>query len=209
MQMTSGRIAALLAIAGVSLWLLLAGPSRLLGFDTGNIGIVLLMGGMWVSLYTVSRASRDDLEVAGSPGEWKAWLGLAFNLLAVIYFLAKAPVFMHMTAWNDPNAQAVARNLVMLMIAWAVLSQLLDSRWKRAVRKDERDREVARVAAGWGRGALIFGIVGIAVALGLSPAEKLPWAKPFVIANLLIFALMCGWLAECATAVIMYWRNRR
>ena len=47
------------------------------------------------------------------------------------------------------------------------------------------------------------------VKLGFSPAEKLQWARPFVIANLLVFALMWGWLCEYVATALMYWRDRR
>lgn len=196
-------------VAALSLWLLLAGPARILGFDGGQAGMLLLLATAWVSLYRISRTSRGQLEGMASPGEWRAWLGAGFMLVAVIYFLVKAQVFQRMSAWNDPDAAAVARNLVMLLIAWAVLANVLASRWKGAVREDERDREIEKQAAGWGRGALVFCIIGIVVMLGFSPAQKLQWAKPFVIANLLVFALMWGWLCEYAATALMYWRDRR
>lgn len=198
-----------LLVGAFALWLVLAGPDRLLGFDSGQAAMVLLMSTAWLSLYRISKTPRDRLEGMASPGEWRAWLGLGFMLVAVVYFLAKAQVFQQMSAWNDPGAAAVARNLVMLLIAWAVLSNVLGSRWKGAVQEDERDREIEKHAAGWGRGALVFCIVGIAVMLGFSPAERLQWAKPLVIANLLVFALMWGWLCEYAATVAMYRRDSR
>jgi hypothetical protein len=42
--------AGLLALAGLSFWLLLAGPDRVLGFDTGNLGIGLATLVAWSSL---------------------------------------------------------------------------------------------------------------------------------------------------------------
>ena len=210
MKTTHGRwlVGAMLAGA-VALWLLLAGPARVLGFDGGHAGMVLLMAAAWVSLYRISRAPRDQLAGMASPGEWRAWLGLGFMLVAVVYFLVKAQVFQQISAWNDPDAAAVARNLVMLLIAWAVLANVLASRWKGVVQEDERDLEIQKQAAGWGRGALIFCIIGLVAMLGFSPAERLQWAKPFVIANLLVFALMWGWLCEYAATALMYWRDRR
>jgi hypothetical protein len=83
------------------------------------------------------------------------------------------------------------------------------SRWKGVVQQDERDRDIEKHASRWGREALIVVIVGLAVMLGFSPAEKLQWATHFMIANLLVFALMCGWLCEYAATVIYYWRDRR
>lgn len=202
-------LVAVLAVGALALWLMLAGPARVLGFDGGQAGMVLLIATGWLSLYRISTMPRQELEGIASSAEWKAWLGFGFMLVAVIYFLVKARVFQQMSAWNDPDAAAVARNLVMLLIAWTVLSNVIGSRWKNAVQEDERDREIEKRAAGWGRGALVFGIVGIAVMLGFSPLDKLQWAKPFVIANLLVFALMWGWLCEYAATTFMYWRDRR
>jgi hypothetical protein len=45
--------------------------------------------------------------------------------------------------------------------------------------------------------------------LAFSPAERLAWATHFMIANLLVFALMWGWLCEYAATAVMYWRDRR
>ncbi|MDR6840157.1 hypothetical protein [Pseudoxanthomonas sacheonensis] len=209
MRKQNGWLVGALLVSAFALWLLLAGPERILGFDSGQAGMVLLMATAWLSLYRISKTPRDQLEGMASPGEWRAWLGLGFMLMAVVYFLVKAQVFQQMSAWNDPRAAAVARNLVMLLIAWAVLSNVLGSRWKGAVQEDERDREIEKQAAGWGRGALVFCIVGIVAMLGFSPTEKLQWAKPFVIANLLVFALMWGWLCEYAATVAMYRRDSR
>jgi len=200
---------ALVVLAGLALWLLLAGPSKVLGFDPGKLGMVLLVGTAWISLYAVSRLPNGELEAVVSPGEWRAWVGFGFTLVAILYFLSKISVFEYGPAWGNPDASAVARNLVMLLIAWAVLSFVMGSRWKSAVQEDERDRDIEKQASGWGRGALIVVIVGLAVMLGFSPAEKLQWATHFMIANLLVFALMWGWLCEYAATVVYYWRDRR
>ena len=89
-------------------------------------------------------------------------------LVGVLYFLGRASVFVA-GHWGDPHAGAVARNLVLLLVAWTVLSSTLAARWKGRVEEDERDREIAARAAGWGRGALVLCLVGIAVMLGFSP----------------------------------------
>ena len=195
--------------AGLALWLLLAGPSRVLGFDPGKLGMVLLVATAWISLYAVSRIPRGELEAVVSPGEWRAWVGFGFSLVAILYFLSKVSLFQQGSAWSNPDASAVARNLVMLLIAWTVLSSVMGSRWNGLVQEDERDREIEKQASGWGRGALVFVIIGLAVMLGFSPAAKLQWATHFMIANLLVFALMWGWLCEYAATVAMYWRDRR
>ena len=109
---------------------------------------------------------------------------------------------------HNPQATAVGRNLVLLLVAWAVLSSVVASRWKGRVQEDERDRDIARQASGWGRGATIACVVALAVTLGFSPAERLLWASHLMIANLLVLALMCGCLFEYATTAVAYWRDR-
>ena len=52
-------------------------------------------------------------------------------------------------------------------------------------------------------------ITAFAVLLGLSPPHRLQWASHFMVANLLVFALMWGWLVEYAATVVMYVRDRR
>lgn len=196
----------LLVVAGVALWLLLAGAEQVLGFDPGRLGMALLIGCAWAALYGVQSLPRGEFEQSASPGEWKARIGVAFIVIAMVYFLANMDV---LTRDTGPDARAVGRQLVMLLIAWAVLSQVVGARWKGQVQQDERDREIATRAAGWGRGALIVCVIGIAVMLGLSPPQRLAWATPLAVAHWLVFALMWGALLEYAATAVFYWRDRR
>lgn len=198
----------LLLLAMFALWLLLASPESLLGIDTGNVGMVLLITVTWASLFAASRLPRDTVTQAASPGEWKAWIGTAFMAAAVAYFASNADVFLAATVWNDPGTRRVVRNLVLLLIAWSVLSSVLATRWKGTVAEDERDREIAAKAVGWARtGLLVFGI-GLAVTLGLSPPDRLQWASHLMIANLLIFGMMASCLVEYVAIAVYYWRDR-
>lgn len=198
----------LLSTALLALWLLLAGPSRVFGIDPGHAGMVLLVATAWASLYAVQSLPRGTLEHA-SPGEWKARIGAGFMAVAIAYFAAKLHVFQGESMPHAPHASAVARNLVLLLVAWSVLSSVLAGRWKQAVREDERDREIAVRAAGWGRGALVAAVAAIAVLLGVSPAERLQWASHLLVANLLVLALMAGCLVEYVAAAAFHWRDRR
>lgn len=199
----------LMLVAGCGLWLLLAGPKQLLGWDAGNFGMVLLIASAWGLLYSVSRLPREALAQSASPAEWKARVGVGFTAVAMTYFFAKMHVFNDAPIPHNPDATAVGRNLVLLLIAWTILSSVLASRWKGIVEEDERDREIAVQAAGWGRAALIFSIVGFAVMLSFTPASRLEWATPLMIGNLLIFALMWGWLCEYVASLAYYWKDRR
>jgi hypothetical protein len=209
MSLRRWGIIGLLAVAGVAFWLLLAGPPELLGVDTGQAGTALLVTVAWVSMYAVSRLPRGELGALASPAEWKAWIGAGFMAVAIGYFLAKIEVFAAAEVFGDPGAGAVARNLVLLLVAWTIRSSVMASRWKGAVEEDERDRAIAARAAGIGRVALIVCVIGLAVTLGLSPAEKLQWASHFLVANLLVMAVMWGGLFEYAASAVLHWRARR
>jgi hypothetical protein len=200
---------AALVVAGLGLWLLLAGFENLLGFDAGGVGFALLMLSAWSALYAVSRLPRGAAELAVSPGEWKAWIGTAFMAMAVAYFLAKVHVFQTTSLLDNPEASAVGRNLVLLLVSWTVLSSLVGARWKDRVQADERDLQIARIASDWGRGALTVGLISLAVLLGFSPADRLQWATLPMIANLLILAIMVGCLFEYAASAVLHWLDRR
>jgi len=198
-----------LAVAGLGLWLLLAGFKNLLGFDTGSVGFALLMLSAWSALYAVRQLPRNASELAISPGEWKAWIGTAFMAVAVTYFLAKIQVFQASSLLDNPDASIVGRNLVLLLVAWIIVSAQIGARWKDRVQADERDLQIARHASGWGRGALTVALIGLALCLGFSPADRLQWATFPMIANLLILALMVGCLFEYAASAILHWLDRR
>jgi len=208
MSLRRWGITALLAVAGLAFWLL-AGPSKLAGLDTGQAGTGLLVTVAWVSMYLVSRLPQGELDATASPAEWRAWIGAGFMLAAVGYFLAKIGVFAAAQGIGDPDAGAVARNLVLLLVAWAILSSVMASRWKGTVEEDERDRAIAARGARIGRVALIVCVIGLAVTLGLSPAAKLQWASHFMVANLLVLAVMWGCLFEYVSGALLHWRARR
>lgn len=209
MSLRRWGIIGLLAVAGIAFWLLLAGPSKLLGIDTGQAGTALLVTVAWVSMYAVSRLPRGELGALASPAEWKAWIGTGFMAAAIGYFLAKIEVFATAEVFADPEAGAVARNLVLLLVAWTILSSVMASRWKGMVEEDERDRAIAARAAGAGRVALVVCVIGLAVTLGLSPTAKLQWATHFLVANLLVLAVMWGCLFEYVSSAVLHWRARR
>ncbi|WP_143703898.1 MULTISPECIES: hypothetical protein [Luteimonas] len=199
----------MLLLAGLALWLLLAGRTTRLGVDVGMLGSVLLVGTAWLALYQVSTMPRGELEQGMAPGEWQAWIGTVFMCVATLYFVSKLHVFGSESIPHAPHSRVVVRNLVVLLIAWTVLSRVLAARWNGHVQSDERDRDIEARAAGWGRAALVFAVVALAVTLGLSPVERLAWATHFMIANLLILLLMCGWLVEYAATAALYWHDRR
>ncbi|MGH8077269.1 MAG: hypothetical protein ACREPE_08100 [Lysobacter sp.] len=198
----------LLGVAGLALWLLVAGPAKLLGVDAGNAGMVLLIGTAWSALYAISRMPGGEIDQV-SPGEWKAWAGLGFMLIAMIYFVSHLQVFAHGGPWDNPDANRIGRNLVMLLIAWTVLSSVLKSRWQGAVQEDERDRQIDAQAKQWGYSAISVYVVAFALMLGFSPADRLEWATHFMIGNLLVLSLMWACLFEYAAKAVQYARDRQ
>lgn len=200
-------LAGLVGLAIVAFWMLLAGTEEILGVDLGGFGVGLATLVAWAALHGISVAPRGEFEEAVSPSEWKAWIGLAFSALVAGYLLTKGDAIAAVTDYRDLGN--VGRNIVLLVIAWAVVSQVLAWRWKGKVLEDERDREIAVRAAGWGRGATVFVVIGIAAMLGLSPAWKLAWASHIVIAQMLVFALVWGSIMEYAVTAVSHWRDRR
>ena len=199
-------LAGLVVLAFVAFWMLLAGPDQVLGIDLGGFGVGLAALVAWAAIHGISVAPRGELDDAVSPGEWKAWIGLAFTALVAGYLLSKRDVIASVADYHDLGR--IGRNIVLLVIAWAVVSQVLEWRWKGKVLADERDRIIEVRAAGWGRTATVVVVLAIAVTLGLTPAARLQWATNLVVAHLLVFALVCGCLLEYAVSALSYWRDR-
>lgn len=204
----SGRWIGALLAAGLMLWALLAWSGPLFGVDLGYLGVMVLVAVAALALHAASRLQVPQVEHAISPGEWRAWIGVGFMLVALFYFGTNLQAMRAVDAPQAVHFNGIARKLVMLLVAWAILSQWLVSRWKDRVQADERDRIIEGEAASWGQGALVFSVAALAVMFGFSPAHRLQWATPLMIAHLLVFALMWGWLVEYVASAVMYWRDR-
>jgi hypothetical protein len=200
-------LAGVVLLALVSFWVLLAGPEEILGLDLGGFGIGLASLTAWLALHGISVAPKGELDDAVSPGEWRAWIGAGFTVLVAGYLFARRDVIAGAIDLHDLGR--IGRNIVLLLIAWAVVSQVLQWRWKDRVLADERDRDIAVRAAAWGRMATVVAMIGIAATLGLTPAARLAWATPIVVAHLLIFALVVSCLVEYAVTGVSYWQDRR
>lgn len=209
MRLRRALFGGLVGVAATGLWLLLAGPSRLLGIDTGNAGIALLLTVTWVSLYAVSQMRNGDLDHAVSPGEWRAWIGFAFTAAIAVYALANAAAFQGPPLWQNPDANRTGRNIAVLAIAWMILSQVLEGRWRGRVQEDERDREIAARGGHAARIALSLYAIGLALLLGFSPAARLHWAPPPMVAHLLVIGLVLSCLVEYLVVASSHWRDRR
>lgn len=209
MRGNRGVFAALVIVASIALWLLLAGPATVLGIDTGNAGVALLMTAAWVSLYAISRMPDGGIGQAVSPGEWRAWLAFGFTAAIAVYAIAHAAVFQGPPLYRNPDAGRVGRNVAMLAIAWMVLSNVLGTRWRAKVQEDERDRAIEARAASFARTSLALYVIGLAVMLGFSPSEKLAWAPLPMVAHLLVIGLILSCMVEYGVTAVAYWRDRR
>ncbi len=209
MRGNRGVFAVLVIVASIALWLLLAGPATVLGIDTGNAGVALLMTAAWVSLYAISRMRDGGIGQAVSPGEWRAWLAFGFTAAIAVYAIAHAAVFQGPPLYRNPDAGRVGRNVAMLAIAWMVLSNVLGARWRAKVQEDERDRAIEARAASFARTSLALYVIGLAVMLGFSPAEKLAWAPLPMVAHLLVIGLILSCMVEYGVTAVAYWRDRR
>ena len=194
-----------LAALATGLWLVFWPPTESAAWVA--VGTPLLGGGSALVALQLVQWRTTGLERVAAPAEVNAWVMLLF-LGATLAALLGSMDALAAGLVGGERKQLIVK-LSVLVIFYVVLAQVLRARRGAVVLEDERDREIRRLAAGWGRGALIFCIVGLIVLLGLSPQHKLQWATPTVIASHLLFVLMWGWLCEYAATVIYYWRDRQ
>ncbi len=201
---------ACLLLAGVGLALFFSGDYRDLPLPLGWVGTVVFVAAVWFCVDALHRIPRSEDEARIAPGEWQAWVGLAFVGAVLAAGVANAGVFLpQVPIHHNPEAGAVGRQLGTLFVAWLVLAQVLKQRWAGTVLADERDAQIALAASHWARCASAACVIGIAVLLGFSDSERLQqFSYPFI-AQLLMLALLCGlWFDQLATA-LLYWRDRR
>ena len=152
---------------------------------------------------------RNEFEQVFAPGEWLAWIGLAFSTSLLGAVAASADAFAtHVPIALNPAAAGAGRDIAALLVAWLLVAWLLRRRWRGTVLEDERDVQIARRAGDWGRGATVAAVIGVALLLGFSPTTRLqqfsyPW-----LAQLLMAALLLGAWFDHAVAAWLYWRDR-
>ena len=93
------RLIVCLALAGVGLALFFGGDYRdipLLSseFPWGWIGTVLFVAAVWSCVGLVNRIPHSDEEAAIAPGEWQAWVGIAFVGAVIVATILKARLFL-------------------------------------------------------------------------------------------------------------------
>lgn len=199
-----------LVLAGVGLGLFFSGEYRDIPLPLGWFGTFLFVVAIWFSVDAVHRIPHSDDEAVIAPGEWQAWVGVAFVGAIIVTSLLKAHIFLpQVPIGQNPDASAAGRSIGTLFAAWLVLSYVLKQRWAGKVLVDERDAQIDLAASQWGRAATAFVVIGIAVLLGFSETGRLQqFSYPFI-AQMLIFALLWGLWFDQLIAAILYWRDRR
>jgi len=200
-------------LAGAGLWLLFGkmGNGQSWGIDHGLPGAVLLLAAAWTALWV--GASREQR----ATGEWIAWTGLCVSVIGLSYFGLRWPELM--ATGTGVHARWVMGNLMLLLLGWALLLQGWAGHWASPVDPSARPwtqwhehphgAQIERQAAEFGRMALTFGVICLALLFGFLPEARLHWVRPFLVANLLLFVLMWGWLVEYAATVWLYRQYRR
>lgn len=199
-----------LLLAGAGLYLFFGNGIELARLSLGFVGVWLFVAAVWLLVDAVHRIPRSEAEQAIAPGEWQAWVGTAVLTAVLVGMALTADAFTApVPIQRNPEAGIAGRNVNTLFIVWVVLAHVLRQRWKGTVLADERDRRIEQVSGGWGRGATIVAIVGIAVMLGFSPTARLQQFSYPLLAQMLMATLVLGAWFDHVAAAMLYWRDRR
>ena len=213
------RLVAWLVAAGVGLALFFSGEYRDVplpdalspgGFPLGWAGMVVFVAATWYAVAALHRLPHSDAEAEVAPGEWQAWIGLAFVGAVLVAMIASQHLFAApVPIGRNPDAVAAGRRIGTLFVAWLVLSRVLAQRWSGRVVSDERDARIELVAGQWARTTTVVVVIGIALLLGFSDTGRLRGFSYPYIAQLQMQALLWGALVEQLAKAILYRRDRR
>lgn len=205
------RYAVLIPLSVLAFYVLFVLPDVDLGWPGG----LALLAGAWLVWYllwaawTAPGTSPGEAVAAVSPGEQRAWIGLLFTLAILLYFGLRATQMVGADGGRAPEATAIGRHIGMMVVAWLVVMQVLRRRWRDRVEADERDRAIEARAAGWARGSLVVFVVALAVLFAFTPPDRLAWARPMTLSNMLMAGLIGSCLLEYLVTGLAYWRDRR
>lgn len=204
------RLIACLLLAGFGLALFFSGEYRDLGLPLGWIGTFLFVVAVWFCVDALHRIPHSEEEAMIAPGEWQAWIGLAFASAILVSCLFDAQILAaHVPIGRNPDAAAAGRGAGTLFVAWLVLAYVLDKRWAGRILADERDARIGVVAGRWGRVATAVCVIGVAVMLSFSDTERLQRLSYPLIGHMLMLSLLCGWWFDELATALMHWRDRR
>ena len=199
-----------LVLAGIGLALFFTGEYRDLPLPLGWVGMFLFVAAVWFSVAQLHAVPPSDQEAQVAPGEWQAWVGVAFAGAVIVALVLKAEMFLpQLPIHRNPEIGAAGKSIGTLFVAWLVLAHVLKQRWAGRVQADERDARIELVAGQWARAAAAGGVVVIAVLLGFSDTDRLrEFSYPFI-AQMLMLALLGGLWVEQLVAAVLYWRDRK
>jgi hypothetical protein len=202
-----------LALTG-ALASLFAPDQNVWGLNLGSLGATVFGFTLWVGAWLFARYPERIFAAAWSIAERRAWTAVVFVLLIFIAYLR----FMWSVAgmpevpatFGDLPSQHFIANLVVLFIAWAVVSSAIRGKEPDVIEADERDRRLRSSADHIGDWALTILICWCAGLLAFQPAERLTWwLAPLIAANVLIGILIVKTLIEHAYLVGRYAWDRR
>ncbi|MDE2406356.1 MAG: hypothetical protein KGL91_00670 [Xanthomonadaceae bacterium] len=204
------RLQVWLLLAGLGLVLFFSGEYRDLPLPLDGLGMLLFVAAVWFAVAQVQASPRSEAEAQIAPGEWQAWVGLAFSSAVIAALLVAASLFQaQVPIGHNPDAVAAGKRIGTLFVAWVVLAQVLKRRWGGQVQADERDAQIELVAGQWARCVVVIGVVALALLLGFSETERLrDFSYPFI-AHLLMLVLLGGLWSEQWVTAILYRRDRR
>lgn len=204
------RFVAWLLLAGVGLALFFSGEYRDIPLPLGWLGTCLFVVAVWFCVAQLHDTAQGEEEAQVAPGEWQAWVGVAFVGAVIAASMMKAHLFLpEVPIGRNPEAAPAGRAIGTLFVAWLVLAQVLKQRWAGKVLADERDARIELLASQWARGATAACVIAIAVMLGFSDTERLrQFSYPFI-AQMLMLALLVGLWFDQLVAALLYWRDRR
>lgn len=206
------QLIASLLLAGLGLILFFAGELHTLGYalPIGFVGPWLFVVSVWFFVDAVYSVPASEQEQMLPPGEWQAWIEVAF-ICAILWQLYQGlPAYLpQMPIQLNPEAGLAGRSLVPTFIAWAILASVLQQRSGQAIAFDERDWEIEKQASSWAYRTTVTGVIAIALLLGFSPVDRLMQFSPAWLAQVLIMVLVGGRAIQCVAMAGLYWRQRR
>ena len=189
------RYAILVPLAILAFYVLFVLPD----IDLGWLGGLALLAGAWVVWYLLWATLQKS--VAAAAG--------ADNAAILVYYALRAPLMVAADGSMAPEASAIGKHIGMLVAGWLVVMQVLRRRWLDKGEEDERDRGIQARACSWARIGLSVFVLGIAMMFAFSPLERLQWARPMTVSNLLMMGLIASSMLEYAVTGVAYWRDRR